>query len=770
MPHGWHPGPRTWDRIARIVITAGGLCLVVAVAAILLFILREASPLAGRARLVAAPIDVPPAGDALAAGVDDLHEVVFVARATGVEFRPVAGGSPLATFPSPFAAGEAITTAAYDAGTGRLALGSARGHAALGQVDFEQRWGAAGREVVPQFRVRAQACLDSLGGPLEKVSGDRDEDGAVVLAGIGHDGRVALAHIDPEGATVVHTRLDSVLENRRPSAILVGLEAGVFAVGTADGTLYLWNLADPAAPVLEDHVIATESRIGALDFLIGEQSIVVGAADGSRSVWFRVPYARATNAGSRSVDVEGVELGPGASHVLRDRDVGRRYAHVSELQFQAAGRPWTEIRRFGAHGDPIVQIAPSPRAKGFASVDAAGRIVLQQSTSDRVLARFESHLASVRSASFAPRADGLVVVDAGGAVHLWKVEDAHPESGLRAFLGRVWYEGYADPEYVWQSTGGTQDFEPKLSLVPLFLGTLKGTLYAMLFSLPLAVLGALYLSQLATPGLRTVIKPLVELMAAVPSVVVGFLAALWLAPLVEMHLGPVLGAAIVLPAGLAAAIGVWCALPRTWKQSLRPGTELVFMLPFLVAAVSLGAHLGGPLEARLFGGDLRQWLYDGHGIRYDQRNCIVVGVALGFAVIPIIFSICEDAMSSVPPALVSAALALGASRWQTAVHVILPAASPGIFAAAMLGLGRAIGETMIVLMATGNTPILDFSPFDGMRTMSAAIAIEMPEAPHGGTLFRLLFLVGTLLFVFTFVLNTAADVVGRRLRRRYGQF
>ena len=171
-----------------------------------------------------------------------------------------------------------------------------------------------------------------------------------------------------------------------------------------------------------------------------------------------------------------------------------------------------------------------------------------------------------------------------------------------------------------------------------------------------------------------------------------------------------------------------------------------------------------------FAGDLRQWLYGTQGVHYDQRNCVVVGMALGVAVIPIVFSICEDAMSSVPRSLTSAALALGASRWQTALHVILPAASPGIFAAVMLGLGRAIGETMIVLMATGNTPILDFSPFNGMRTMSAAIAVEIPEAPQGGTLYRVLFLTGALLFVFTFFINTGADLIARHLRKRYAQF
>jgi phosphate transport system permease protein len=339
-----------------------------------------------------------------------------------------------------------------------------------------------------------------------------------------------------------------------------------------------------------------------------------------------------------------------------------------------------------------------------------------------------------------------------------------------ALFGKTWYEGYAEPKFVWQSTGGTDEFEPKLGLVPLLLGTLKGTLYALLFSVPLAVFAALYLSQLASPGLRAIVKPVIELMAAMPSVVVGFLAALWLAPLIEKNLGAALGGLIGLPFGLAAAVGAWYLLPRRVRQRANPGAELLFLIPFLVAAVWIGISLGGPLEAKYFAGGLQQWLFDRHGITYDQRNCIVVGIALGFAIVPIIFTISEDAMSAVPPSLTTAALALGASRWQSALHVVMPAASSGIFAAIMLGLGRAIGETMIVLMATGNTPILDFSPFNGMRTMSAGIAVEIPEAPHGGTLYRVLFLIGFLLFVFTFLLNTTADIIGRRLRKRYGQF
>jgi phosphate transport system permease protein len=156
-------------------------------------------------------------------------------------------------------------------------------------------------------------------------------------------------------------------------------------------------------------------------------------------------------------------------------------------------------------------------------------------------------------------------------------------------------------------------------------------------------------------------------------------------------------------------------------------------------------------------------------MRYDQRNAVVVGLAMGFAVIPIIFSIAEDAFSNVPTHLTAGSLALGATRWQTVTRVVLPTASPGIFSAIMIGLGRAVGETMIVLMATGNTPIMDWSPFNGFRTLSANIAVEIPEAPQGGTLYRTLFLAALLLFVLTFLLNTAAELVRQRLRKRYAE-
>jgi phosphate transport system permease protein len=151
---------------------------------------------------------------------------------------------------------------------------------------------------------------------------------------------------------------------------------------------------------------------------------------------------------------------------------------------------------------------------------------------------------------------------------------------------------------------------------------------------------------------------------------------------------------------------------------------------------------------------------------YEQRNSLIVGFVMGFAIIPIIYTLAEDALSSVPEHLRSASLGCGATRWQTAVRIIIPTAMSGLFSAVMVGLGRAVGETMIVLMATGSTPIMDFNIFNGFRTLSANIAIEMPEAERDSTHYRTLYLAGFVLFALTFVLNTLAEMVRQRFRKR----
>jgi phosphate transport system permease protein len=795
--------PRTWDRIASVVIRAGGLLLIAAVLTILVFIVREAAPLGAGARVRAEAGAHTGTAAILCAGADEYRATGFVVTPRGIVFHDFASGSVIDTLASPFSAAPAgsqaagisgvvadtapdivadtvadiaskIIAAHYDARRGVLVLASSDGRVAVAQVDFEAQWDAGVRRIVPSVRVRALADLDPEHRPIALARADRDADGAIAIVAELADASLRYVYLDSEGSPVTDMQLDIGLPAAQVASLGVSLTAGLVAAGTADGTLVFLSLDDPERPEVEDQVNAAESAVTALDMLLGDQTLIAATAAGDVSTWMRVRYVRAVNQGTRPIDIDGAHLEPGAEAILLDRDLGSRFAHVPDLRFQTAGQPWTRIRNFDAHASgaqaaAVQHIAVSPRTKGFATLDAAGLLALHHSTSGRTLTRLEG-VTDVVHLAFSPRADGLLAATSSGGLHVWGVDNPHGEAGVAALFGKVWYEGYSEPKHVWQSTGGSTEFEPKLGLVPLFFGTLKGTLYAMVFSVPISILGALYLSQLASPRLRNLVKPLVELMAAIPTVVVGFLAALWLAPLLERNLGGALAVLILLPVAFGVALGSWMLVPQARRQKANPGVELLFLLPFVAGAVWLGISAGGLVQELFFAGDAKQWLYDSFGIRFDQRNCMVVGIALGFAVIPIIFSICEDAMSSVPPSLTSAALALGASRWQTALYVIVPAASPGIFAASMLGLGRAIGETMIVLMATGNTPILDLSPFNGMRTMSASIAVEIPEAPHGGTLYRVLFLTGTLLFVCTFAINSLADLVSRRLRKRYAQF
>jgi phosphate transport system permease protein len=224
---------------------------------------------------------------------------------------------------------------------------------------------------------------------------------------------------------------------------------------------------------------------------------------------------------------------------------------------------------------------------------------------------------------------------------------------------------------------------------------------------------------------------------------------------------------IVIPAVILLTLVGWRCIPTRYRRWVKLGGEFFLLIPIALIGGWLAIQLGYMLETWFLGNDYRAWLLRVLGLTYDQRNSLVVGFAMGFAVIPIIFTIAEDSLSNVPSHLTAGSLALGATRWQTAIRIVLPTASPGIFSAIMIGFGRAVGETMIVLMATGNTPVMDWSIFNGFRALSANIAVELPEAPEGGTLFRVLFLAALLLFAMTFLVNTAAELVRLTLRKRY---
>jgi len=360
----------------------------------------------------------------------------------------------------------------------------------------------------------------------------------------------------------------------------------------------------------------------------------------------------------------------------------------------------------------------------------------------------------------------LLLEDHQGFIHRAEVDNEYPEVSWSSLWQKVWYEGYEEPEYIWQSSAATNDFEPKFSLVPLTFGTIKAAFYAMLFAIPLAIMAAIYTAYFMAPAMRKSVKPTIEIMEALPTVILGFLAGLWLAPFMEEHLVGLLTLLWVMPLGILLFGIFWRRLSGRWQTAIK-GWHGAVLIPVVILIVWFSFSVGGVLEDWFFDGDVRRSLSQ-MGIDFDQRNALVVGVAMGFAVIPTIFSITEDAIFSVPKQLSMGSLALGATPWQTLVRVVLPTASPGIFSAVMMGMGRAVGETMIVLMATGNTPVMDFSVFEGMRTLSANIAVEMPEAEVESTHYRLLFLAALVLFVMTFFFNTLAEIIRTRLRKKYG--
>jgi phosphate transport system permease protein len=514
------------------------------------------------------------------------------------------------------------------------------------------------------------------------------------------------------------------------SVVWLGRKGQSLYAGTVNGWLVRWDLSGDGEGRLIETVEAftDHRRITALATVLGDYSLAVGDEKGQLTTW--MPVSK-----------------PGSGE-------NKQLALIHHLPGLT---------------QPISRLLASPRDKSLAVFDQLGMIKIVHMTSERTLLELKTGM-PVSGAAFANRGRTLVVSGPEGKVAAWKLSIPHPEVSLSTLFGKVWYEGYDKPEYVWQSSAATDDFEPKISLVPLIFGTFKATLFAMVFAVPLALLGAVYTSQFMAPELKGRIKPAVEIMAAVPSVVVGFLAGLWLAPLMDKHILAMFITVIMVPMMLLMAVVAWKPLSETGLGRRLKGYEFLGMLPVVLLGIWLSSLIATPIEASAFGGDLKQWLYASLGVRYDQRNSIIIAIALGFAVIPIIFTIAEDALSNVPRNLSAASLALGASRWQTAWRVVLPSALPGVFSAIMIGFGRAVGETMIVLMATGNTPIMSWSLFNGLRSLSANIAVEIPEAPLFGTLYRTLFLSAVLLFALTFVINTAAELLRQRFRKKYGRY
>ncbi|GAB6261617.1 ABC transporter permease subunit [Photobacterium sp. R1] len=430
-------------------------------------------------------------------------------------------------------------------------------------------------------------------------------------------------------------------------------------------------------------------------------------------------------------------------------------------------RQLVAARTFDAEGGAFNRLVPEYYRKGFFALQDDGLLKVFFTSDNLAPVLSQSLFSQVPDQMVvSSRADRLLAIT-GEQWQLFRVDNPYPEVSVNSLWQKVWYEGYPEPDYVWQSTSASDEAEPKLSLMPIVFGTLKAAFYALCFAIPLALAGAVYTAYFMSTKMRRVVKPTVEIMEALPTVILGFLAGIWLAPIVENHLIGIVLSLVFLPLAMMGVGLGWAMLPGGWHRRIPTGMHILLLMPVSVLAVYLCFSLSPWIEQAFFAGDIRSYLTNVWGIGYDQRNALVVGIAMGFAVIPTIFTIAEDAIYSVPSHLSHGSLALGGTPWQTLTRVVLLTASPGIFSAVMMGLGRAVGETMIVLMATGNTPLMDWNVLEGLRTLSATIAIEMPESEVGSAHYRVLFLAAFVLFVFTFFFNTLAEIVRQRLREKY---
>lgn len=725
------------DKLAQWGIGFGGISVIIAVCLIFFYLLYEVAPLfapASAEQVQEYPLSSENRGALLLHGIEEQNEVHMKLYQDGfVYFYSVSKGEEMDKVELPLSPGQKVVSATKASNRfDDILLGLSDGSALPIKVEYDIVYPDNVKTVVPkvEYPFGEEAIELDTDHPLQDISYALGED---YLTIVGLDEANKLHRLTfaiqssffGDGMTLEEERSQILPLTGFP---VIGLKVDPMQrwlyIAEEGGIIEVYDLEADDGDEKYETVNATDHlEITSFEFLLGGISLLVGDESGNINQWFLV------------------------------RKENNEY-HL------------TKIRSFAHSEEKIVLIEPEHRRKGFVAVDAAGKLAFYNTTAETVALKDNMLGGALDAIAISPRGNGLLL-EKGNTAHYFKIDNKHPEVSFKALWSKVWYENHEKPKFIWQSSAANSDFEPKFSLTPLAFGTFKAAFYAMLLAMPLAICGAIFTAYFMAPTLRTKVKPGIELMEALPTVILGFLAGLWLAPLVEEKLPGIFAVLFFVPVSVLVFAYIWSLMPEKVRWLVPDGWEPALLVPVVILSGVVAMGLSDPLETTFFGGDMRAWLTD-RGIPFDQRNALIVGLAMGFAVIPTIFSITEDAIFAVPKHLTQGSLALGASPWQTLVRVVLPTASPGIFSAVMIGFGRAVGETMIVLMATGNTPIMEMNIFEGFRTLSANIAVEMPEAEVGSSHFRILFLAGLVLFIFTFLLNTSAEMVRQHLRKKYG--
>ncbi len=842
---------RLADRVSSAVITVGGIGTIVCVSLVFVLLLAVVIPLFQSAA-IRSPETVPTALGAqqpLQVGLDEYRAIGWALFADGrlIGFRSDTGEEVWRTDLLPDEL--RVTASSLIPTDGHLALARSDGTVQLLDISFQTTFldeqqipadlaslqegqiGALGDGVVqvtPQGQFRQQTIAVDLREPMSwegdpgetiQVIAHRLESQGLTLATLSDAGRLEIGEVRERknvltGETTRQTKIHRLPldphQNRWPARLIVTRRGENLYAIWEDGRLIRYDTGQPDAATVVETVELLEpdsaARVTAACLAIGDETLLVGDSAGHVRAWFRVRHANArTSDGTWLLPVHDLPVAPSA----------------------------------------VTGLATSQRSRMLTAAYDDGSIRVFHATTGQLLTETQLGQSDrVDWVLMAPKDDGLL---ASSSKRLWRaaLDPAFPEASFASLMRPIWYEGYGHPEVVWQSSFAGVQSEMKLGLIPLIFGTIKATVYSMLFGAPIALLAAIYTSEFLHPRWRTKVKSVIEMMASLPSVVLGFLGGLVIAPFVEGFVPAVLCAFFTIPVCFLFGAYLWQQLSRTLSLRLAPW-RLAGVAVALVLGILTARWLGPWVERLLFAGDLFLWLDRQQGTgtgawfllwlplscllvsllvlryvnswlsqissgwsrrkfgcinlakfafavvssillallvsqlltsvgldprgkaigTYVQRNALVVGFVMGFAVIPIIYTISEDALSTVPQHLRSASLGSGATRWQTAMRVVIPTAMSGLFSAMMIGLGRAVGETMIVLMAAGNTPVMDWNIFNGFRTLSANIAVELPEAVRDSTHYRTLFLAALTLLLMTFVINTVAELVRIRFRRR----
>jgi len=558
------------DRLARWFITIGGMAIIFCVILILLLIFNVSLPLflSPDARLTSSRQSPWPAPveNTLAVGVDDYLENAFAIDSAG-QFHFV----PLMDDPTQRAntlsanAGDVELRAVESFGRQLYGLHWEDGSSSIVKVVFSPFFDET-RNNKRTIRYRIDS-LAEFPAPEDitglKTSLVRSGEEGRARVDLFEDDRILLRQV-----TVTESLFGDAEEEEfsapllatatgRISALALDQKAQNLYVGTGKGFLLRYDLSDPGEPELIDkvRVNSDEVAITAMNLVFGDYSLAIGDERGRMSTWSRV----------------------------RDSNDPTRFV-------------MTRLHQLTPHPGPVLDIQPSLRDKSLLSYSQQGGLHLDHMTSERHLLEISEGAPQHRYA-LSTRSDGLVTFSHEGMLKAWEIDNPHTEVSFKTLFGKVWYEGYDEPVWAWQSSSASDDFEPKLSLTPLIFGTLKGTLYAMLFAVPLALFGAIYTSQFCRPRVRGIIKPMVEVMAAIPTVIIGFLAALWLAPIIEASLGAVFLSIILVPAGVMLGIVAWQGLRHNdHLKHVERGFEFLAVAPIVVIAVATAFTLGPVFE------------------------------------------------------------------------------------------------------------------------------------------------------------------------------